>query len=108
MAVGTKKLATYRSLATRDLAIIYTCPAGHRAIVKRVTIFNGNAASSNCAVWLQQSTPPVQSYLHNAPIASVTAVDHERWDVLHENDELVISVDQADVQFWVSGTELAL
>jgi len=34
-------------------AITYTVPAGHRIVVRSMTVFNGGATGTNAALWIQ-------------------------------------------------------
>jgi hypothetical protein len=106
VAVRTKRLAAGRK-STTGTTVIYTCPAGETAIVKRVTLYNLNASTNNLISVLLTlgAFADTTVWQQNFPASSGVYLDV--WWVLGPGGTLGLSQTTAiGTNYLISGTEL--
>jgi hypothetical protein len=86
MAVRTARLALGPAGANA-LLTVYTCPAGKRTIVKRVTVWNGSGGAATHE-WVIKETALNERIVHIADVVSFRGEDREVWWVLNPGDQL--------------------
>jgi hypothetical protein len=104
----TKQLASgWKTSSGTATVLLYTCPAGKRTIIKRITAA-GIVTGVDVSFYCTTTSGAVVNWIftHNALTGTD---DHETWCVLHPGDELslAITVPSGGFASWlVSGTEL--
>lgn len=84
MAVRTKQLALPVLLTTAGGATIYTVPANETAILKTLTIVNGNAAAQTLDVAIGDPSPDIDNHyvMWNVPVPAAQSVQVQTWIVM--------------------------
>lgn len=101
--VRTKSLAVFA--ATAAFSSVYTCPAGHTAICKQVTIHNSGALAVVFQLALRRG--PTDFVFIRQTVAGSTAVQLPLNVVLQPADQLRATSATAGLQVTISGTELS-
>lgn len=104
MSVRSKRLAYGNAGPTA--AVVYTCPPGRTAIVKRLAVsFASVGVNQNVQLTIGNTPGP------NSPIVRIVGgypntFDVETWHVLGPGQVLFMQADLANTKFYISGTEL--
>lgn len=90
MTTRTKQLAWQR-LGTGDI-VVYTCPTGHRTIVKDVRLYNNDSAAKHFNCYVKNTAGTV--YGHVVPYQTVAvagmATPQQVWAVMEAGQQLVV------------------
>jgi len=89
---------------------VYTCPAGHRTIVKWFEVINEHGAAEQALLGVLKSGAASPIIWRNAPsLPDNTALGGGWWFVLNAGDALEVYVPAgASVEVFAAGTELVL
>jgi hypothetical protein len=84
---------------------MYTCPAGHTAILKDVRLVPAGGAITQAVLYI--GSGPDIHYIFNQSIAAGATPSMTPWIVLAPGDTIKATTDHAaGVRVWLSGTEL--
>lgn len=109
MSVATKQLGWNNAVGTTQVTL-YTCPSGHRTIVKSLVVRNGAVGSNILAVAIL-SGGVVAGAMRLYLAAGGTNGDTELlqpWMVMEAGDALIAQATAASVVVFASGAELTL
>lgn len=110
MTTRTKQLA-WRRLPNGDTTV-YTCPSGHRTIIKDVRIYNNGATTKHTNCYVANSAKTV--YGHVVPYQNIAAAGMatptQTWAVMEAGQELVVYWEGTsnDADCIISGAELSV
>lgn len=106
MTVRTTLLAAGRR-TDATLAVVYTCPDGTTAILKRVVAFNLSTSATLDFLVAMDAGAFNQTPWFEVSLAPRARVSLDTWQVLLPAMEIAIRGDvDGSINYWLSGTEL--
>lgn len=105
MPVRTAQLVHARGFLATVVNVLWTCPAGHTAIVKDVRITNPGSAPASVNLLVRRAGVNVSVTRSIVPATTTTPLAGAHV-VLEPADELVFVTDVADIMVLVSGALL--
>jgi hypothetical protein len=106
MTTRSQVLGTHVSAATRDVAVIFTCPPGFVTLFKSAYGIQNSAAAADVSLTLLSAATGVVIAVYSAQVAAFTAFFWEGWTVLEPGDEIRAYGSAAGISFWASGALL--
>lgn len=104
----TKLLGNRSSEPAGTSHTIYTCPPGHRAVIRDVRLTNSGAADAGIVYLSLAHSGGSGVWLYVGTFAHSTVKELQGDIVLEEGDTLAVYADVGTILVWASGAELPL